>query len=482
MKESIFTKLDYFFIVTILITAFLFRSYKLTAPLADFHSWRQADTASGARNFVQKGFDLLRPRYHDLSNIQSGKENPQGYRMVEFPLYNALFAYAYKIFPITTLEVYGRLTSIFFSLMLIGVIYYFLKKEINTFAAFSGSFVYATFPFFVYFSRVILPDIAAVSLTFVSLFFLYKAKNERKNIFLIILSSVLFSSALLIKPTVIFFSISFLYLFYAMYQKNILKRFEVYLFATISLLPLVLWRSYIQQFPEGIPFNEWLISHVNTYQGLQNIFFRPAFFRWIFFERINNIILGGFAAGFFFIGLISKQKNIFLHSIAFSSFAYLFTFQGGNVQHEYYQILILPALAIFCAIGIVFVLHNKKHILHPAISYSIVIGILAFSFFISQYRVKDYYNVPQHLLSAARIISNLTLPEDKIVTDTTGDTTLLYLANRTGSPAVFKSLEELKKDGYRYFFTDHQDVIPKVKKETNFKVVFENDQFTLFSL
>lgn len=482
MKESSFTRLDYFLLIVILVIAFLFRSYKLTAPLADFHSWRQADTASVARNFVQKGFDLLRPRYHDLSNIQSGKENPQGYRMVEFPLYNALFASIYRFFPVTTLEVYGRLTSIAFSLLLIAILYYFLKQEAHTAAAVVGSVIYATFPFFVYFSRVILPDITAISLTFLALFFLYRAQFKKHNLFLIVLSSIIFSCALLIKPTVIFFSIAFMYLFFALYQKNILKRFELYMFAVVSFLPLILWRSYIQQFPEGIPFNEWLISHVNTYQGLQNIFFRPAFFRWIFFERINNIILGGFAAGFFFIGLIARQKNAFLHSIALSSFAYLFTFQGGNVQHEYYQILILPMLAIFTAIGITCVLQNKKNNIYPLFSYGIVIGILAFSFFISQYRVKDYYNVPQHLLSAARIISNLTLPEDKIVTDTTGDTTLLYLANRTGSPAVFKTLEELKKDGYKYFFTDHHDVIPKVKKETDFKVVFENDQFTLFGL
>lgn len=72
----------------ILILAFGLRLYKINNPVADWHSFRQADTASVTRNFVNEGINLMMPRYDDLSNIQSGKDNPQGWRMVEFPVYN----------------------------------------------------------------------------------------------------------------------------------------------------------------------------------------------------------------------------------------------------------------------------------------------------------------------------------------------------------------------------------------------------------
>ena len=73
--------------------AFGLRLYRLHYPLLDWHSWRQADTASVTREYVKaKRVDLLQPRYHDLSNIPSGRPNPEGYRMVEFPIINGIIA------------------------------------------------------------------------------------------------------------------------------------------------------------------------------------------------------------------------------------------------------------------------------------------------------------------------------------------------------------------------------------------------------
>ena len=54
-------------LLIILIGAFYARLYKFGAPVADWHSWRQVDTSAVSRTFVQEGFDLLRPRFPDLS-------------------------------------------------------------------------------------------------------------------------------------------------------------------------------------------------------------------------------------------------------------------------------------------------------------------------------------------------------------------------------------------------------------------------------
>ncbi len=61
-----------------------------------------------------------------------------------------------------------------------------------------------------------------------------------------------------------------------------------------------------------------------------------------------------------------------------------------------------------------------------------------------------------------------------------GDTTFLYLIDRKGAPAVFKSLDELKKDGYSYFVTMNKQVIDENKEV--YEIVFENDKFALFKL
>ena len=217
---------DLITILVILIIALSLRLYKIDTPLADFHSWRQVDTAAVSRNFVNKEFNLLKPIYDDVSSIQSGIENPKGLRFVEFPIYNATVALIYKYVPILPLEVFGRLVTIFFSLILIFVIYYFLRLEIGYIAAIIGSLVYSIFPFFVFFSRVFLPDTTAVSMTFLAIFFIYLYSKTNKNnlsVFYYLSSSILFSLGLLIKPTVGFFLIPIVYLFFKKHGFSLFK-------------------------------------------------------------------------------------------------------------------------------------------------------------------------------------------------------------------------------------------------------------------
>lgn len=483
MKKNSFEKNDFLILFFILLIGLVFRLYKINTPLADFHSWRQVDTAAVARNFVNYGFDLLHPRYDDLSSVQSGKENPQGYRLVEFPIYNAFFGYIYKIFPATSLEITGRLVTIFFSLITIAVIYYLALKESTRLTAFFACLAYAVLPFFVFFSRVVLPDPTALSFTFLAIYFFYffaQTKNKYSEIIFFIMSSLSFAIGLLVKPTTVFYALIIIYLFQRKFSFAFVKKFSFYLYLLLIILPFLLWRQFIKNYPEGIPASDWLIAIVNTYQGKQNIFFRPAFFRWIFFERINNLILGGYLSFLFILGIIKKPKRYFFHILLSSALLYLLIFQGGNVQHEYYQIMILPPIALFIGLGMNYVVNNIKNYLFPPLTYFILIGLFALSFFFSYYRVKDYYNYPADLIQIAKITATLTKETDKIVTDRTGDTTLLYLMNRKGAPAVYKEPDELKQLGYSYLLTQNVDYLKKLKEK--YQIVFENNNFGLVKL
>lgn len=476
-------KIDFLILFFIILIALVFRLYKIDIPLADFHSWRQADTASVARNFLQDGFNLLLPKYDDLSNIQSGLENPEGYRMVEFPLYNAIFAYLYKNFSFLSLEIWGRAVSIFFSILIITVIYYLLLKEKNRLSAFFGSLIYAVFPFFVFYSRTVLPETPALGFAMISILFLYffqQTKKSKIKIIYYLVSLIFFSLSLLIKPTAIFFVFPLIYIFLRHYKERLFSNIFFYLYFLISITPLILWRTYIQNFPEGIPANVWLIKTVNTGSEMKEIFFKPAFFRWIFFERINNLILGGYLTIFLIIGMIAKTKNYFFYSFALSAFSYLFTFQGGNVQHDYYQTLILPFLGIFSGIGINVLFENRK-VFNIFIVFLSTVIILGSSWFFSYYQLKNHYNYSFELIQQANLIKNFTKQDDKIVTDTTGDTTLLYLSERKGAPAVYKDPKELKKLGYQYITTSNQEQIEKLKKE-KYQVIFESNILYIFKL
>src|SRR3989338_6676690 len=182
MNKNTFTLRDILILTAILIVALVFRLYKINTPLADLHSWRQADTAAVARNFVKDGTNLFQPRYDDLSGRESGRENPQGYRMVEFPLYNTIFALIYKLAPVISIEVYGRLTTVIFSLLIIGIIYYLMFKESGRLAAVVASLTYAVYHFFVFFSRVVLPETTALAFAMISIFLLYQSGQKKINL------------------------------------------------------------------------------------------------------------------------------------------------------------------------------------------------------------------------------------------------------------------------------------------------------------
>ena len=385
--------------------------------------------------------------------------------------------------PILPVEIYGRLISIIFSLIIISSIYYLSLYEHSRTAAVAGAVVYAVFPFFVFFSRVVLPESTAVGLMFLSIVTLYQYLNIKKynSKVMLFVSIFFYATSILVKPTTIFYSFVLAYLFIRMYKFDVFKTWKPYIFVFLGIIPLFLWRVYISNFPEGIPASSWLITTVNTFEGAKNIFFRPAFFRWIFMERLGIAILGIYMSFFFILGLISKYKSFFLYSVVISIFSFLFTFQGGNVQHEYYQTIVLPGVALILGFGVgQLVLHIGANI-NRAISYPMILIIFVLSFFVSWYKVKDYYYFPQDLPHIAKIIQAFTNSQDRIVTDRSGDTTLLYLADRKGAPAIYKDVTELKQLGYSYLVTADLKMANQLK-DSGYVILVQSDLFSLIKL
>ncbi len=482
-KQPAFQRRDWIILIVILIIAAALRQYKVNTPLADLHSWRQVDTAAVARNYARNGIDWLHPRYDDLSSLQTGHENPEGLRYVEFPIYNAIVGFIGSLLKSVPIEVIGRNVSAVFSLFIITAIYYLCLKETDRVTAAVAASVYAVFPAFVFFSRMVLPETTALSFAMISVMLTYMGlSREKTGKYILLLAAALsMAASLLVKPTTIFYGIAIIFLFFRHYRLRTFKQFDAYLFAAIAVLPLAAWRYFISFHPEGIPPSDWLITSVNTYEGLRNVFLKPAFFRWIFYERVSQIIFGGYLVFFFIMGLMSRPRRWLPHMLVLSGMAYLFVFEGGNVQHEYYQTILLPALAIPVGMGTAYVVANAKNLINVMFVYLLMTVLFALSLFFSFYRVREYYSTPSDLPPIANIIKTLTNPNDKIVTDRLGDTTLLYLADRKGAPAIYKDPATLKTLGYKYLVTMNRETINQYKDQ-EYRVVFENDKFAMFAL
>ena len=92
---------------TLLLSGLALRLIGLDEPLIDQQAWRQTDTAAIARNFLDEGYDLLRPRV-DWRGISSGVVE------TNFPLYPYLVACLYGVAGGAS-EWLGRLLSALFS-------------------------------------------------------------------------------------------------------------------------------------------------------------------------------------------------------------------------------------------------------------------------------------------------------------------------------------------------------------------------------
>lgn len=482
-------KLQIFILIIILIIAFIFRLHKFTNPIADWHSWRQADTSAVSRNFVNHGLDVLHPRFDDLSNIPSGIDNPGGYRFVEFPLYNILQAGGFQIFGYFTLEQWGRLISIFSSLLTIIFIFLLVKKYSDPASAFFASLFYAILPFGIYYGRSILPDTSMAMASLGGIYFFDKwldkmAVNKPSHPLWFIISLIFTSSALLLKPYAIFFTLPIIYLVFYKLRFGFYKKWLLYVYLIFTLAPLIFWRVWMLQFPEGIPVSNWLFNG-------GNIRFKGAFFYWLFAERIGKLILGYwgiFILGAGILSLARKKllfKNGFFTSFLFSSLIYLNVIARGNVQHDYYQILILPTIAIFMGLGSSFLLKLPKEYFHQTTGKIMLIICAIFTISFSWYYIRDFFNINNpSIINAGNAVDKLTPPGAKVIAilhGSEGDTTFLYQTKRRGWTSFEKPLPDMINMGAQYLiFANPTQEDQKFKKE--YKLISSTADYILFKL
>ncbi|MEK7571702.1 MAG: hypothetical protein AAB553_05510 [Patescibacteria group bacterium] len=477
-------KITIIILACILLLSFLLKLYRFDGPIADWHSWRQADTSAVSRNFVQHGYDILHPRFDDLSNIPSGVDNPEGYRFVEFPLYNLAQAGLFDFIGFFSLEEWGRLVSIFASLLAILFIYFIVSRHSNQAIGLLSAGFYSFIPYNIYYSRTILPDTSMVMAILGGILFFdlwlsesikpktKKIKQRSKSIIFFLLALLFTLSAFLLKPYALFFTLPMFILAYQKWGFSFIKKWPLWLFALLAVIPLVWWRWWMMQFPEGIPANAWLLNG-------NGIRFRPSFFRWILYERLTVLISGYVGIIVLFFGVyklrILKEWLFFL-SFLLSSIAYTIIFATGNVQHDYYQILIMPSIAIFYGIGAYYL--YKSSIVGKVVLILATVGMFWFGW----QHVKDYFNINNpSIVTAGKVVDAITPKDAKVIANYTGDTSFLYQTNRKGWPSFQKSVPELAEMGADYLIlanpTEQDMVFSK-----DYKVVAKTAQYVIFDL
>jgi hypothetical protein len=284
--------------------------------------------------------------------------------------------------------------------------------------------------------------------------------------------------SVLVKPTAGFLLLPVPYLLLHRRPWKVSSMLALLVFGIISLVPLLVWRNWIGRFPEGIPVFDWLLN-----KG--NIRFKGAWFQWLFAERIAKLIFGFWGIIPLALGFVApknKNEGWTLSLMAIGGLLYLSIFAAGNVQHDYYQVILLPVLCLFAAKGYAFLVSGTSF---SKVS-GTVLAVVSTLFFVafSWYTIRTYYwiNRPE-IISAGREADRLLPRTAKVIAPYNGDTTFLYQTGRSGWPLGFDIDEKIAMGATHYVTvspTDN-DWETKTLAET-YTVLVRNEHYAIIDL
>ncbi len=466
------------FLVIVFFLALSLRLYKIDSPIADWHSWRQTDTASISRNFIKEGFTPFYPRVDSLHALNSyGERNVNRYFFAEFPLYNIVAHPLYLIFGVR--ESLLRLVSAFFSSASAIVLFFLVKKYSSQLTAYFSAFFWAVVPFNVYYGRVTMPDPLHVFLS-ISALLLTTVWLEKKTIPWLIFAATTMALTILTKPFGIVLGLPIAVLILNNGGKWLISKgwIQVILFGFLALGPYFLWRWHIDRYPEGQFATDWLFNSTN-------IRFTGAFFRWIIFERLNKLILGGGGFVLFFIGLVcpkNKKEWLFYLSWLTALAIFICVIATGNITHDYYQLPLVPILIILAAKGVEFIFGIGRGFWRKIFNGTIVVSLVAIMLAFGWFEVRGFYQINNFAIVEAGRFVDQTLPQDaKIIAPYNWDPAFLYQTNRLGWPKLTGPIEEMINRGASHYVSVNYDEKTKeIMKRYN--VLEENESFVVVEL
>ena len=455
-----------------------FRFHAFSNPIADWHSWRQADTAAVTRNFIKDGFTPLYPKndsFHALSD--SPLPDPNRYFFAEFPIYNIITYYGFTIFGHFTIEQWGRLVSIFFSSLTIVWLYLLVKQYSSEKVAIVAAFVFAFLPYNVYYGRVIMPDPMHISFSILALY-LVTLWTRTNKWWWAALGGSAYAIAILTKPYGLVLLLPIAYLLLRKWRHRLFMRWEVYVFAAIALLPYLLWKHHIDMHPEGEFATLWLFN-----EG--NIRFTGAYFHWLIYDRMNRLIFatGGFVL--FWLGIIkgnNQREGLFYYLWLVAILIFFVVIAKGNVTHDYYQMPLVPIGAIFIGKGVEFLLEYGRRWYHRGINFAVAGILLVLMLAFGWFEVRGYYNINHpEIVEAGQAVDQLLPKDARVIAPYDNDPSFLYQTNRHGWPISGDKVPEWIKGGAQYMVSTNYD------DTTNYwmnkcSVVTKNPKFVIINL
>ncbi|MDR3587923.1 MAG: glycosyltransferase family 39 protein [Desulfosporosinus sp.] len=234
----------------VLLVALGVRLRGITNPLLDNQAWRQADTASMASHMLGHLTDI--PNVF-LPQLNYDGITPQRVEL-EFPFLPYLLAWTWTLFGWS--DIWGRLWSIFLSLITVGGIFELGRKLFTDRAGLLAAVIYALMPLSIYYGRVVMPEPMAQAWSIWALVMIWnrRSSQEERGSWKV---GLLMAGAILAKlPQLMLFPVALLFGFFPLNNKRLSQLVRYSMIALIPPMVYYLWVHFnvatSSQFVSGI--------------------------------------------------------------------------------------------------------------------------------------------------------------------------------------------------------------------------------------
>jgi Dolichyl-phosphate-mannose-protein mannosyltransferase len=391
-----------------------------------------------ARDFARHGFNLLHPHVNG-----AGPHNPN-YFSGEFSIQSVFAAILYKSFGES--DTLARFVTIAFSLAGIYFLYNLIQRHAGSAAASLGAFVYSLLPYHIFFGRVFMPDIPAISLALGGADFLDRWSFKRKWRFLLI-AAVFTAAAVLQKLTVIFVGLPLLYIFWLAHAKRVWACREIYVFGAIVGIPTVAW--YLHSAALGRQ-SGFFVMQPFVFARHLHLWLGAGFVRDLAKAAATEMLspFGALLAvvGLFFAG--STKVAVFWRLWLIGGIILLVLIPDILPENHYYLSLLMPGAAALAGMALVRITSFR-------VGWPIVIALMALFAFDCARSVLPFYTADRAPRDLGLLLNGLSAPDDVLITESGGSPVVLYFADRRGwlldHSYDARLLQSLERKGARYY-------------------------------
>lgn len=406
-----------------------------TAEAVEF--WRQADTESIARNFLKYDFNIFRPQF----NYDGPYPN---YVQLELQITTFLIAILYKLFGIHFWL--ARLVPIAFFMGSAWFVYLIALRFYTQRQALLALFIYGIIPMSILYSRVIMPE-PALLFFFTGAFYFFVRWIQEEKLPILLLSGIFTFLAISQKLPAIFIGIAFLLMALEKYKHKVFLRWELWLFALISLVPSAAYYMWAEQMAEfkfvtGIGTKHILPKFFTAITTPQAIKFYKTYF--VKYFGLIPLILSLFGLA----GTYRKSERPLLYwSIAM---ILELVFIVSVIRFRYYMIMLTPIIALLAGKALGWFWADSKLLKTSTLLLLLFVGYSSFL------AVQGEFKCHRWIEESAHVLNTYTEPEDLIVI---GDNhpAVLSLSDRTGWRANIKYYDYIPQgpETEINYFIDH---------------------------